>query len=180
MSLSLRAVDLLHAEFAGKAHLEDRLLHSIAVGRKVHALLPERSREERDVARALGILHDIGYARPVTGFHPLDGAATLIGTEFEPLAPQVAWHSTARHEAAARGILIPFPEPEDERLRAALWIADFTTSPAGLPVTTTSRVRDIRERYPQDSPVIAALDAALGDLAEADMIMRSETLRSAG
>lgn len=167
MILSVRASHLLHREYDGRPELEDRLLHSLAVGWKLHELSADRTAAERDAAQALGFLHDLGYARPETGFHPVDGAQMLMGTEFEDLAPQVAWHSTSRYEAEARGIQIPFPEPQDDFLRAALWVADFTTSPSGITVTVDDRIQEIRERYPATSPVLTALEGAVVDLSAA-------------
>lgn len=154
----------------GRRSLPDRLAHNLAVGEALGRLYAGRPGE--DTARALGILHDIGYFYPVTGFHPTDGAEALSGGEFADLAPQVAWHSTARYEAAARDTTIEVPEPEDVILRAALWVADFTTSPTGTPVTLDERVREIRDRYPSGSPVVAALDASLDDLAAAERMVQ--------
>lgn len=141
--------------------LPRRLAHSTGVGHRMHDLLADHHPVLRDQGRAAGFLHDVGYARLDTGLHSVDGARMLAGTCLEPLAPLVAWHSTARWEAQCRGLVIEFDDPSDDLLADALWFADFTTSPDGEPISAADRLADIRDRYAPDSPVIVALDASM-------------------
>ncbi|ATG52041.1 phosphohydrolase [Brachybacterium vulturis] len=148
------------------SHLRDlprRRAHSEGVARAMNDLYASAHPTVRVVAIAAGLVHDIGYGTVRTGLHSLDGATALEGTPLQFLAPLVAWHSTAAQESATRGIPIEVPQPEDPRMRAALWIADFSTSPTGRPIAPVDRIVDIRERYAPDSPVIAALDAGMAD-----------------
>lgn len=149
-----------------RSHLRDlprRRAHSEGVARAMGGLYGTAHPTVRDVAIAAGLVHDIGYGTVRTGLHSLDGATALEGTSLQFLAPLVAWHSTAAQESATRGIPIEVPQPEDPRIRAALWVADFSTSPVGRPIAPVDRIADIRERYAPDSPVIAALDAGMVD-----------------
>lgn len=149
-----------------RSHLRDlprRRAHSEGVARAMSNLYASAHPTVRDEAVAAGLVHDIGYSTVRTGLHSLDGATALEGTSLQFLAPLVAWHSTAAQESAARGIPIDIPIPEDERMRAALWVADFSTSPTGRPIAPVDRIVDIRERYAPDSPVITALDAGIAD-----------------
>lgn len=147
-------------------HLRDlprRRAHSEGVARAMNDLYASAPPTVRDEAIAAGLVHDIGYGTVRTGLHSLDGAKALEGTSLQFLASLVAWHSTAAQESAARGVPIDVPQPEDPRMRAALWVADFSTSPTGRPIAPKDRIADIRERYAPDSPVITALDAAMAD-----------------
>jgi putative nucleotidyltransferase with HDIG domain len=97
-------------------------------------------------------LHDIGYAPDIveTGFHPLDGARSLVGLGApERVVNLVARHSNAILEAELRGIgdlVTVFPD-ECGPLRDALWYCDLTTSPDGQPVSAPDRIAEIKARY---------------------------------
>lgn len=147
--------------------LPQRRSHSEGVARAMDGLYSTAHPSVRDEARAAGLLHDIGYGTVDTGLHSLDGALALRGTTLEFLAPLVAWHSTAAPESAARGIPIEVPQPNDAEMRAALWVADFSTSPDGSRTVPADRIADIRTRYASGSPVIAALDGGLPDFVDA-------------
>lgn len=150
-----------------------RLAHSRGVASRAAELVCLRG----DVApvvvetfEALGHLHDIGYAAPTSGMHALDGADFLRRyARWQWAIPHVAWHSTARWEYEARGMVLPqveCPLLSDQRL---LWVADFTTSPTGDRIGAQARIDDIRSRYSLDSPVVAALKASLPSMNEALM-----------
>lgn len=132
------------------------------------------SPEMVDLYAAAATLHDIGYAYPDTGHHAIDGARYLYSLAMpDTIVNLVAHHSTARHEAAERGLvseLGAFPEPA-RWPAAALWVADFTTSPTGVAVTVTERVNEIRGRYAPDTAVIRALDAAREEMTAALMLI---------
>lgn len=170
--ISALAEDLVAHLLAG---LPVRLAHSRGVARAMRTLTSRPMGPVHghfcDVAYALGLLHDIGYSTPVTGHHAIDGAALLDGTELAPLAPYVAWHSTAAEEAVIRGLSIDWPRPTGF-LADALWIADFTTDTHGRPCTLADRLTGIRSRYQPDSPVIAALDASLPALEQTQERLR--------
>nr|WP_093940532.1 hypothetical protein [Actinoalloteichus hoggarensis] len=102
-------------------------------------------------------LHDVGYSPGlvVTGFHPLDGARWLRGAGVsQRVVNLVAHHSCARLEARLRGLsaeLDEFPDEGPTPVRDALWWADMTTSPDGVPVTFDERISEIQRRYgPED------------------------------
>ncbi|WP_251153609.1 HD domain-containing protein [Cellulosimicrobium sp. Marseille-Q4280] len=153
----------------------DRLAHSRGVGEAMRSLVVPAENaglltsSTADLWMAAALLHDVGYARPGSGHHAVDGARYLraLGAP-APLVAMVAWHSTAPYEVAARGLEVDLaaefgrPSPLGA---AALWVADFTTSPHGRQISVEERLAEIRCRYPADSPVLAALDASQGDLA---------------
>lgn len=149
-----------------------RLAHTLAVGERMAELARSRgnSSDMVDLYAAAGALHDIGYAYPDTGHHAIDGARHLHACGMpDTLVNLVAYHSTARYEAAERGMqaaLRAFAAPA-RWPAAALWVADFTTSPTGARVTVSERIGEIRGRYAPDSPVIRALDASRDDLTAA-------------
>lgn len=149
----------------------DRLAHSRGVANRAVELVQLRGSVApvvMEVFAALGYLHDIGYGVPKSGMHALDGANFLGGhTHWRWVRPHVAWHSTARWEYEKRNMAKPQveqPSPFDHQL---LWVADFTTSPAGEAVSAQARVDDIRCRYSSSSPVVAALEASLPSMNEA-------------
>lgn len=115
-----------------------------------------------DAFGAIGVTHDVGYAFPVTGMHALDGALCVLrGGRRSWLAPHIAWHSTAAYEYEARGMRPPAIDKPTREDHAFLWVADFTTSPAGAEVSPQIRIDEIRSRYAPDSPVVQALNAAV-------------------
>jgi HD domain-containing protein len=109
-----------------------------------------------ELLTAAALLHDIGYSPEIakSGFHPLDGARTLRDvTTNARLVALVAHHSCAYREAELRGLSAELTEWVDEEtpLRDALWWADMTTSPDGVPVAFDDRIEEIKGRYgPQD------------------------------
>jgi hypothetical protein len=111
---------------------------------------------DHKLLEAAALLHDVGYSPAIahTGFHPLDGARHLreVGAD-RRLCALVAHHSFAYREAELRGLSAELCEWADEEtpLRDALWWADMTTSPDGLPVVFDERIKEIQDRYgPQD------------------------------
>jgi hypothetical protein len=121
------------------------VLTGVEVGRKVASvaeLIPPCFRAELVAA---AVLHDVGYGHPVTGFHPLDGAAFLAREGFAPLICHlVAYHSGSPLEAQVRGIEPAEYEPFDvdidpsvlRRLNSVLRWADMTTGPTGATVSS--------------------------------------------
>jgi hypothetical protein len=138
----------------------DRQAHSLAVGRKAQAVasgLPPAV--QADLVTA-AVLHDIGYAHRVTGFHPLDGARFLAGLGFSRgVCHLVVHHSGSTWEAKERGLdLAVYGEfsVRDVDLgpaHAVLWWADMTTGPDGADVTVEDRLAEICARYGPDDVV---------------------------
>ena len=131
------------------------------------------------VWEAAAYLHDVGYGHPDTAQHAIDGARYLrdLGVPAAIVA-LVAWHSTSRHEIAARGLAVDLTAewgPVDPLAHAVLWVADFTTSPQGVVVPLEERLDGIRRRYPASDPVVRALDAATADLRAAEQTIRNAT-----
>lgn len=111
-------------------------------------------------------LHDIGYAHPITGFHPIDGARFLVSKGFSGLVCHLVAHHTASSiEAEERGLsLSAFDElgldvtsthgPADIGLaHGILWWADLTTGPDGEEIDVADRLKEICERYGPNDPV---------------------------
>lgn len=152
-----------------------RRAHSVAVGEAAASkarYVPASDREELITA---AVLHDIGYAVPQVGFHPIDGARHLRDLDYSPLICHlVATHSAAHLEAAERGLPVsifdPFGLDRDTRAhRAVLLWADLTTSPTGTSCTVTERLDEIASRYPDQHPVaryIARWGSALSAAAD--------------
>lgn len=165
-SIAGDAATLADARLSG-----DRLAHSRGVANRAAELVQLRGSVAPvviEVFKALGYLHDIGYAAPRSGMHALDGATFLGGhTHWQWVCPHVAWHSTARWEYEKRCMAKPRVEHPSRHDHQLLWVADFTTSPAGETVSAQARVDDIRGRYSSDSPVVAALEASLPSMNEA-------------
>lgn len=156
-----------------------RAAHTLAVG-DVAARIAWSIRQDprwSAAVEAIGVLHDIGYAHPQTGMHSIDGARVL----YEAGAPrevctQVAHHSTAIWEVAARGMNVSLRAefgPPDPVVHAIIWVADFATSPTGHLIASRDRIADIRSRYGQGSEVITALDASLPFFQQARALLRS-------
>ena len=133
---------------------------------------------------AAALLHDVGYSPRIatTGFHPLDGARALESSATSPrLVALVAHHSCAYREAELRGLSAELSEWIDEEtpLRDALWWADMTTSPHGLPVAFDERLEEIQDRYGPQDVVTFFIRQAEPELRGA--VERTETrLRAAG
>lgn len=180
MSLPVLACLIL----AGEPLQASQVAHSHGSGEAMRALVVPAERAGRipsstaDLWMAAALLHDVGYAHPRSGNHAVDGARHLRGLGAPaPLVALVAWHSISAYETAVRDLdidlLREFGQPS-ELAAAALWVADFTTSPHGRPVTVSERLTEIRSRYAADSPVLAALAAAEPDLAGARALVARE------
>lgn len=138
---------------------DDRRAHSEAVAQAVATrarYVPAGDRAELITAARL---HDIGYAVPRLGFHPVDGAQYLRELGYSPLVCHlVATHTAAHLEAAERGLPAEmfdlFQLDQDTRPHRAmvLW-ADLTTSPTGHPCTVQDRLAEISHRYLPAHPV---------------------------
>lgn len=164
--LALWARDLAAASLADA--LPRRWRHVQAVARKADDLRPVMG-ADADLLVAAAWLHDVGYAPTIAaaGFHPLDGARHLSSLGSEPrLCGLVANHSGARYEAEIRGLIAELSAFTDEATlaRDALWYADMTTSPDGLPVSFDERIAEIRERYGPDHPVSVGIGQAAGEI----------------
>lgn len=115
------------------------------------------------------VLHDIGYAHPVTGFHPLDGARSLNDRGFSHrVCHLVLHHSGSTWEAEERGLdLAVYAEfaVSDVDLgpaHAVLWWADMTTGPDGADVTVEERLSEICARYGPKDVVTRFITRAAG------------------
>jgi putative nucleotidyltransferase with HDIG domain len=109
---------------------------------------------DADLVEAAAWLHDIGYlsALAATGMHQLDGARYLRDVQRvdDMLCRLVAHHSCAHIEADERGLAaVLFREfaPAPPGLASALTFSDMTTSPDGEPVSISSRIAEIHQRY---------------------------------
>ncbi|MER5598009.1 HD domain-containing protein [Streptomyces sp. NPDC002265] len=113
------------------------------------------------VLESAAVLHDVGYAPPLvdTGFHPLDGARYLRDTHAadERVVRLVANHTYALLEAEERGLrdelADEFPLLNDPLLVDALVYCDMTTTPDGRRTTPHERLKEILDRYGEDSVV---------------------------
>jgi len=143
-----------------------RRAHMTEVGRKTASaavLVPPFLRGDLVVA---GMLHDIGYAHPHTGFHALDGARFLAASGFSRIVCSlVAWHSASEIEAQLRGIkasaLHEFTVDIDlDMAHSVIAWADMTTGPTGETVTVEERLDEIQSRYGPESLVSTFIDRA--------------------
>ncbi|MEV0274112.1 HD domain-containing protein [Hamadaea sp. NPDC050747] len=138
------------------ASLPRRWQHVQGVAAKARQIARVAPAEDRDLLIAAAWLHDIGYAPDIahTGFHSLDGARWLRQHgQSRRLASLVAHHSCALFEAEERGlaaVLVAEFEQEHSITADALWYADMTTTPDGMPIDVVSRLDEIDERYGPD------------------------------
>ncbi len=151
--------------------LDDRWRHVQGVADQAREVSRILHPDERPYLVAAAYLHDIGYAPSlvVTKFHPLDGAFWLHQLGQKRLARLAAYHSSARFEAAARGLgnaLAAFT-PENSPTADALTYCDMTTSPNGTRVTLQERLAEISERYGEGHLVVRSLREAYQHLAGA-------------
>ena len=139
-----------------------RRAHTVEVGRKaaqVTDLIPPKYRADLVTAATL---HDVGYGKPWSGFHALDGAALLANEGFPRLVCHlVAHHSASTIEAEVRGIplseydrfAVDVDQADLDALNGVLWWADMTTGPDGSTVTVEERLAEIESRYGPDDIV---------------------------
>lgn len=166
------------------ASLPCRWAHVQGVAQRTWIARPLFVQTEYEQLEAAALLHDIGYAPVIahTGFHPLDGARFLGESGIERrLCALVAHHSCAYREAELRQLSAELSEWVDEAtsLRDALWWADMTTSPDGLPVSFDERVMEIQDRYGPEDLVTTFIRQAESELRGA--VERTESrLRVAG
>jgi hypothetical protein len=152
----------------------DRRAHSVEVGLKAASvawMVDEGLRQELQVA---AVLHDIGYAHPVTDFHALDGARFLARQGLSRVVCHlVVHHSASSLEAVERGIDLSVYDQfaTDRDLGQAhqlLWWADMTTGPTGETITVEERLDEICSRYGPDDVVTRFITRArpifVGDL----------------
>lgn len=138
---------------------DHRRAHSLTVAQAAatrRRYVPDQDQDELVTA---ALLHDIGYAVPGLGFHPIDGARYLRDLGYSPLTCHlVATHTCAHLEAAERGldpaIFSEFTTDQDTRAhRAVIMWADLTTGPDGTRCTVQQRLAEITTRYVPSSPV---------------------------
>jgi HD superfamily phosphodiesterase len=121
------------------------------------------------------LLHDVGRALDPgdTEPHGFVGARLLDCVGLSDVAPLVAHHSGARHEADARGMahldLWRVDEPE---LLAVLTFLDRTTSASGDRVSLGQRRSDISSRYGASSLPVRVFDATLPEIRHAARLLR--------
>ncbi|MFL6126608.1 HD domain-containing protein [Actinophytocola sp.] len=167
-----------------KAQLPRRWVHVMGVADRARVAAPLLAESDGELLVAAAVLHDVGYSPHLvrTGFHPLDGARALRDvTSVTRLVALVAHHSCAYREAELRGLTGELTEWVDEEtpLRDALWWADMTTSPDGVPVAFDERIEEIKGRYGPQDVVTFSIQQAEPELRGA--VERTETrLRSAG
>jgi putative nucleotidyltransferase with HDIG domain len=150
--------DLDHARELA-AHLlgtmGDRWRHTIAVAARAAELAATVASTDRDLLVSAAWLHDIGYATPVTGFHPLDGARHLDRLGWPGrISALVAHHSGARFAAEVLGLadaLDTYPR-EAGPVADALTYADQTVDNRGRRVSVRDRLADMLHRHGPDSP----------------------------
>lgn len=157
----------------------DRCSHSLAVGHRaaIHARLELRhlGRERLHRFVLAAHLHDIGRALDPDDREPhgFVGGRFLDALGLHDLAPFVAHHSGARHEAKLRGQshLDRWLDPDPE-LQAVLTHLDRTTSSTGEPVTLTERRTELVRRYGADSIEVAVFDHALDEVEHGRLVLR--------
>lgn len=152
-----------------------RFWHSRAVWhRTAHAARRELSHwspERRDALVLGALLHDVGRALDPrnTAPHGFVGAAFLDELGLTDVAPLVAHHSGARHEAEWRGMteLDRWPierfSADDLDALAVITYVDRTTNAAGLEVTFTERRADLVRRFGGSSLPVSCFDASLAE-----------------
>ncbi|MFC9663943.1 HD domain-containing protein [Nocardia sp. NPDC127606] len=160
---------------------DSRRAHSIAVGRRMESvaeLLPEHLRADAVTA---AYLHDVGYAVPGLGFHPIDGARLLRSLGYSPVVCHlVAFHTASVVEADVRDIDPEvFEEFEVENVAGLalandfMWWADLSTGPSGQTFTVDERIDEILSRYETGSIVHTAISRSAP-------LLRAAAQRAAG
>jgi hypothetical protein len=175
------ASELAWAERVAQQLLEplgSRWRHTMGVAAQARTVSVILEPSEAIVLEAAAYVHDVGYAPELarTGFHPLDGARFVRARGHERLAELVAYHSDARAQADALGLLPGLLEFEDERslVSTALTYCDLTVGPHGDSVTPEARMAEIRKRHGPDAVETRALD-----LCEAALLEDVRTVQAA-
>jgi len=167
------------------ADTPERYSHSLAVAHRaaLHARIElrklERGRLERFVLGAL--LHDIGRAiDPAdTEPHGFVGARYLDDIGMHDVAPFVAHHSGARHEALLRGCEhLDRWVTVDAELQPVLTYLDRTTSIDGEPVTVGECRAELAARHGDRSTEVRVFDHSLVDVALGARVLRDVSGRS--
>lgn len=128
------------------------------------------------------LLHDVGRAVDPhdTVPHGFAGAQLLDEVGLGDVAPLVAHHSGARHEAAARGVAhLDRWVVGDVDLLAVLTYLDRTTSPSGERVTIAERRRCKVERFGADSRQVREFDVTSDEVEHAERLLSSPTSEAA-
>jgi putative nucleotidyltransferase with HDIG domain len=179
-SLTDAAAGIAHQCLA--EHLPQRWAHTKMVAAEASRLARILEPGVADILVAAAWLHDIGYAHPETGFHPIDGARYAQRAGFPSLIVElIAYHTGAEFEAAERGLdneLAAYARPAPRWL-SILSCADLCTGPHGEVVAPVDRIAEILERYPVDHPVHRAVSRS-GDQLHADAIAIEQQARETG
>lgn len=154
-----------------------RRIHSSAVGRKVALNARMLSPHLRADVMTAAALHDIGYAYPMIGFHPIDGARFLADMGFSRLVCHlVAHHTASTVEAEERGLSLAlfdefgindsalFDPIDVGHAHGVLWWADLTTGRDGEDVDVKDRLDEICARYGPNDPVTRFVERARATL----------------
>ena len=129
--------------------------------------LPWIDGQRADRLELAALLHDIGRALDPTDAEPhgFVGARFLDEVGLSAIAPLVAHHSGACHEAAARGMAhLDRWVDDDPDLAVVLTYLDRTTSPTGERVSLTARRDGLVRRYGEESVQVTGFDATLPEL----------------
>lgn len=181
MSLSCQARELVESKLVGD-EFSDRLDHSYGVAHRASDLAaavggPRGSDESgREWYWCLGLLHDVGYAEPLSGHHAFDGAhlVSWSSPDLSQFAPHIAWHSTAKWEYQIMGLHLADPIPKPSFFdHSLLWLADFTTGPQGQSMTVEERVDEIRQRHRPSSSAVLAIEESRESLARAEAFIET-------
>ena len=123
----------------------NRYDHIIGVAKEMKQLTDEA------IAWELAYLHDIGYALPYTGFHPLDGALYAEYCDMGRFVIQGILHHTLASKVAGDYSYIydriPAPFPDEQNYIDFITYADIHTTVQGEPCSLESRLKDIRDRF---------------------------------
>ncbi|MFD5179769.1 HD domain-containing protein [Nocardia sp. NPDC058379] len=160
---------------------DSRRAHSLAVGRRMESVADQLPEQLRSDAIDAAYLHDVGYAHPVIGFHPIDGARLLKALGHSAVVCHlVAFHTAAVVEAEVRGIdLAAFNEfrldgvADLDRANDFMWWADLSTGPSGQPFSVDERIDEILTRYEPGSIVHTAISRSAP-------LLRAAVQRAAG
>jgi putative nucleotidyltransferase with HDIG domain len=121
------------------------------------------SSDRMETLELAALLHDIGRALDPenTEPHGFVGARFLDAIGLHDVAPLVAHHSGAQHEAAERHMSHLDVWQSDAELLALLTYFDRTTSVSGESVTFHERRASTAQRYGVDSPQLRWFDESM-------------------